>query len=104
MRPSFFNLFPLAALLTINLLLLSIQLIHRDRLHRARRRSPQNMKAQSIVGIGIVHKRLFATKLEDFRGERDALRVAQAFIQIDDNSHILCTPSTLFVQTGEDSA
>jgi hypothetical protein len=70
-------------------LLLCVQLIHDDCLYRARRRSSQNSQTLCIIGVGIEHERLFTAELEDIWGERNALCIAQAFIQINDNSHIL---------------
>jgi hypothetical protein len=58
-----------------------------DRLHRAGGSGSQNSLALRIIGIWVIHERLFATELEHIRRERDALRVSEAPIQVDDNSH-----------------
>jgi hypothetical protein len=70
-------------------LLLCVQLVHDDCLYRARRRGSQNSQTLCIIRVGIEHERLFTAELEDIRRERDALCVAQALIQVNDNSHIL---------------
>jgi len=69
-------------------LLLCVELVHGDRLYRAGCCGSQNPQSLSIIGVGVTHERLFAVELEDIRREWDTLGVAQAPIQVYDNSHI----------------
>jgi hypothetical protein len=56
-------------------------------LHWAGCGSAQNLQACRIVGVGVVHERFLTVQFEDGGGEKGALRVSQALIQINDNSH-----------------
>jgi hypothetical protein len=46
-------------------LLFCVQLVHEDRLYRARCRRSQNPQALILTGIRVVHKRLFTAELQD---------------------------------------
>jgi hypothetical protein len=58
-----------------------------DCLHRAGRSCAQDLLAHRIVRIWVVPERFLAIELEDGGSEKDALRVSQALIQINDYSH-----------------
>ena len=45
-----------------------VQLVHDDRLHRAGRRGSQDVQAQGVVGIGVVHERLLTVQFENTSG------------------------------------
>jgi len=62
-------------------------MLDQDRLHRAGRRRAQYFEALGIVWVGIVHERFLTVQFEDGRSEKGALRLSQAFIQINHNSH-----------------
>jgi hypothetical protein len=69
-------------------------------LHRAGCGSAQNFYARGIIGIGIVLKRFLTVQFEDGGREKNALRVSQALIQINDNSHAGIPPAAVsFHQT-----
>jgi hypothetical protein len=61
--------------------------LDQDCLHRAGRRRAQDLQACCIVGVGVIHERFLTVQLEDGGSEKDALRVSQALIQINDYSH-----------------
>jgi hypothetical protein len=63
------------------------EVLDQDRLHWAGCGSAQNFYARDIIGIGIVLKRFLPVQFEDGGREKNALRVSQALIQINDNSH-----------------
>jgi hypothetical protein len=56
-------------------------------LHWAGRSGAQDLQACRIVGVGVVHERFLTVQFEDGGSEKCALRVSQALIQINDNSH-----------------
>jgi hypothetical protein len=58
-----------------------------DRLHWTGRRRAHDLQPRRIVRIGVVLERFLAIQLEHGGSEKDALCVAQAPIQINDNSH-----------------
>jgi len=63
------------------------EVVDQDRLHRAGRHCAQDLQARRIVRIGVVHKRFLTVQFEDGGGEKDALGVSQALIQIHDDTH-----------------
>jgi hypothetical protein len=67
-------------------------LINHNRPDRAGRRGSQDLLAQFVVGIRVIHERFFTAQPEDSRREWDALRVSLASIQINYNSHISVPP------------
>jgi hypothetical protein len=56
-------------------------------LHWAGRGGAQDLQACRVVGVGVVHERFLTVQFEDGGSEKGALRVSQALIQINDNSH-----------------
>jgi hypothetical protein len=66
-----------------------VQLVDEDRLHRAGGRRSQDTQTLGIIGIRVKHECFLPTELENVRRKWNALRVSQAPIQINDNSHIL---------------
>jgi hypothetical protein len=56
-------------------------------LHWASRSGAQDLQACGVVGVGVVHERFLTVQFEDGGSEKCALRVSQALIQINDNSH-----------------
>src|ERR1700761_3917307 len=71
----------------IGTLLLAAELVHDDRLYRARRRRSQHPQTLTVVRVGVVGQRLVAAELEHIRRQRYAVRVAQATVQVDNDSH-----------------
>jgi hypothetical protein len=63
-------------------------MLDQDRLHRAGCSGAQDLQACGIVGVGVVHQRFLTVQFEDGGREKGALRVSQALIQINDNSHV----------------
>jgi hypothetical protein len=57
-------------------------------LHWAGRGCAQDVQACRVVGVGVVHERFLTVQFEDGGSEKGALRVSQALIQINDNSHV----------------
>jgi len=48
-----------------------------------------------FIRVRIIHDRLLAAELEDLRCERYALRVPQAFVEINDDAHWETLPVAL---------
>src|SRR5215471_1588856 len=65
----------------------SVQSFNLNRLNRAGRGGAQNPQAHRLIGVGVVHERFLSMQLEDCWREKGALRVSEAPVQINNNSH-----------------
>src|SRR5215472_12154675 len=69
------------------ILVFGAEVLDQDCLHRAGRRRALDLQARGVVGVGVVHERFLTVQFENGGSEKGALRVSQALIQINDNSH-----------------
>src|SRR6516165_11731748 len=69
-----FSLTPLIGVVTWDLLL-AVELVHDDRLHRTGRRGSEYPQPLGVIRVGVVAQGLFAAELEHLRRERHAVRV-----------------------------
>jgi hypothetical protein len=65
-----------------------------DRLHRAGRHRPRDVLTLRVVWVRVVCQRFFTLQSEHFRRQRNALRISEAPVEINDNAHAFGSSST----------